>query len=278
MRGCGALIGALLALGAPLGCSETELNVPREAGDERMGLVDPDSGAPMPDAAMRLTPHAGFKLSAMQLGIIYLGDFDAGGAPPDDVDLKWLLGSAYWLLLDEYGVGNGALAGVARVPIETVIQPSDLDPNSLVDVLVLQDRIAQALHGSADAGTPATISIPGAQAYVLFLPDGINVALGHRGTYTYQTCIDANGYHGWDGVEAYTVLPPCPAGRSIYAASHELSEMATDPRPYDGWASDTDIPTNGGEVADLCADETLQEGMVVTKLWSDQANGCVPLN
>jgi hypothetical protein len=53
-------------------------------------------------------------------------------------------------------------------------------------------------------------------------------------------------------------------------------ELATDPQPYHGWASDIDIPVNGGEVADLCPQTTMQNGMLVTQLWSNQANGCIP--
>ena len=150
-------------------------------------------------------------------------------------------------------------------------------------MLLLQSRIATAISGDPDAGT-APISLPGAQAYLFFLPDGLNVALGHRGTYTYQTCVDTFGYHGFDGVEPYTVLPPCDDGRSLYTASHELAEMATDPQPYSGWASDLDIGINGGEVADLCANfpgslgpgRVMQEGLIVTLLWSNKQNGCVP--
>jgi hypothetical protein len=151
-----------------------------------------------------------------------------------------------------------------------------LDQNNLVDVLVLQARVAQSLHDDADAGTTSTIGIPSAQAYVFFLPDGVNVDLGQRGNYTYQTCIDAYGYHAYDGLEPYAVLPPCPEGRSSYAESHELAEMATDPHPYDGWASDVDIPANGGEVADLCTDQADAGGVTVTWLWSNQVNGCIP--
>jgi hypothetical protein len=212
----------------------------------------------------------------MQVGVIYVGDEDAGGAPVDDVTISWLLGSPYWLLLSEYGIGNGALVGSSRIATWSFFQSGDLDQNGLVDELLLQARVAQSLHDDSDAGTTSTIRIPGAQAYVFFLPDGINVNLGERGNYTYQTCIDADGYHAYDGVEPYVILPPCPDGRSSYAESHELAETATDPQPYNGWASDLDIPVNGGEVADLCAEEVDAGGVTVSRLWSDHAGGCIP--
>ena len=104
----------------------------------------------------------------------------------------------------------------------------------------------------------------------------LNVALGQRGSYTYQTCIDANGYHTFDGLEPYAVLPPCPIGRSLYALAHELTEMAMDPQPYRGWVSDVDIGKNGGEVADICTEHVMQEGVIVTRLWSNEDHACIP--
>jgi hypothetical protein len=257
-------------------CSSEPPQGTNDAGPDRMGIDNRDGAIPGPDASTRLAPHSGIKLPAIQLGIIYVGDVDAGGAPSDDPSISWLIGSPYWLLLSEYGIANGALVGVARVPQATFFHGGDVGSNGLVDVLVLEARIVQALHDDADASTTSTVSIPFAQAYLVYLPDGVNVALGHRGNYTYQTCIDANGYHGYDGFEPYTVLPPCPDGRTMYAAAHELMEMATDPQPYKGWASDSDIPMNGGEVADLCAQKVMQEGVIVTRLWSNQSGGCVP--
>ncbi len=271
-----AELGAVSALCMTIvfACSETP-TAPIDAGLDNIGILNPDGGVPPPDAGMRLLPHSSITLPQMQLAVVYVADVDAGGAPNDDPILKWLVGSPYWLLLEEYGVQNGSFAGSIRIPTSALIQPGDLDANGLIDVILLQQRIASAIHGDVDAGTSATIPLV-AQAYAIFLPEGVNVALGHRGSYTYQTCIDTNAFHGWDGVEAYAIFPPCDDGRTLFAISHELTEMATDPQPYDGWASDTDIPVNGGEVADLCEEKVMQEGVLVTRLWSNQANGCVP--
>jgi len=264
---------ALVALAA---CSSSDPpHESNDAGVDHLGSVDPDVRVPPPDASMRLMPHAGVTLPAMQVGIIYVGDVADGGAPSEDALLSFLLASQYWRLLGEYGIGAAAVVGSARIPTAALLQPGDLDENGLVTVLVLQQRIAEALNGDDDSGA-GVVSIPGAEAYVVLLPDGVNVALGQRGTYIYQTCIDETGYHGYDGFEPYMVLPPCPDGRSSYAAAHELTEMATDPHPFQGWASDSDIPVNGGEVADLCPQQIVEEGVIVTRLWSNQAGGCVP--
>jgi len=266
-----------------MACGESPVPI-TDAGSDNIVILNPDGNVPPKDAGPpRLEKHDGIILDKIQLGIVYVGDVDAGSAPNADVILKWLVGSPYWLNLSEYGVVNGAFAGSMHIPTSALVQPSDLDSMGLVDVLVLQTRILNALHGDPDGGTPA-VSLPGAEAYVFFLPDGLNVAVGHRGTYTYQTCVDTYGYHGFDGVEPYAVLPPCDDGRSLYTASHELTEMATDPQPYSGWASDLDIGINGGEVADLCANvpgtlgpgKVMQEGVIVTLLWSNKQGGCVP--
>jgi len=263
-------IAAVLALA----CSDAK-DPPSDAGDDRMGSTTPDGSTPQPDAGDRLLPHAGVTIPNIQLGILYVGDDDAG-APSQDTEINWLVGSPYWLWLDEYGIGNGAVIASTRVPMTTFFQNGDLDANGLVDLVVLQTRLFDALHGDGDAGTTATVSLPGANAYLVYLPDGVNVALGHKGSYTYQTCIDADGYHAYDGVEPYAVLPPCQVGRTLYAAAHELTEMATDPQPFVGWASDVDVAVNGGEVADLCAEQVFTYGVWLTRLWSNQSGGCVP--
>ncbi len=273
----GALVMTLLSASVTLTACGSDSIAPSDAGLDHMGSTNPDGKAPGADAAVRLLPHDNVVLSAMALGVVYIGAADAGGAPSEDTILNWLLGSPYWLYLDEYGIGNGSIAGSIRIPISSLLQPADIDVNGLVDALVLSARVAEAIHSGAADSSASAINIPGAQAYAIYLPDGVNVALGHRGSYTYQTCIDANGYHGYDGFEPYAILPPCDEGRSLYAAAHELAEVATDPQPYKGWASDTDIPMNGGEIADLCAAKVMQEGVIVTQLWSNQVNGCIPI-
>lgn len=257
-----------------LGCSDAAQD-PTDAGDDRTSIVTPDGAVGKPDGGRQLTAHDGTTLPAMKLGIVYVGDVDAGAAPSQDTDVTWLLGSPYWLLLDEYGIGNGTVLGSARVATDAFFQSGDVDGNGLVDMIALQARLVAALHGDGEGGV-GTVSIPGAEAYLLYLPDGINVALGHHGSYTFQTCIDSSGYHAYDGTEPYAVLPPCTLGRTLYAASHELTEMATDPKPYDGWASDDDISVNGGEVADLCAEQVFAYGVFLTRLWSNQGDGCMP--
>lgn len=258
-------------LGFACACG-AETDDPLDAGSGDVYLLrPPEGGTAKPDSGARLTPHDGYILPNMKLGVVYLGDVDAGGAPNDDVDIAWLLKSPYWDVLSEYGIGNGAVAGSLRVPTNVVLQPSDVSSSGLVEQFVLQLRVAAAL--GTDGGAPK-ISIPGAEAYAFFLPDGVNVALGHAGSYTYTTCIDAWGYHTHDGVEPYAVFPPCPKGRSLYAISHELTEMATDPQPFLGWATDPDTPS--GEVADLCETEVMLMGVVLTRLWSNVAAACIP--
>jgi hypothetical protein len=261
-----------------LGCSTVlDQPPPADAGDDRVGMTTPDSASPAPDAGPRLLPHDGTIVPTLALGIVYVGDVDAGGPPNNGTDLQWLLGSPYWLWLDEYGIQSGTIAGTVRIATSALIQPSDVDTSTgLIGIGVLQIRIEQALQGNPDAGTTPAITIPGANGWIFYLPDGINVALGQRGTYTYQTCIDTSGYHAWDGFEPYAVMPPCDEGRSLYAASHELAELVTDPQPYHGWVSDIDIAKTGGEVADLCAQPVTQEDEVVTQLWSNESNRCVP--
>lgn len=267
MRALTFVAGGHLLIAAA--CTSVEVT-PVDAGDDHIFVLNPDVSAPPIEAGPpRMEPHDGVTLPAVRLGVVYVGELDAGGAPGVDPMLSWVLGSPYWAMLEEYGIHAGTVAGSVRVPTSAIVQSGDVDANGLIDVMALQARIAQSLHGGA-------VTIANAEAYLFFLPDGLDVALGHTGTYTFRTCVDAYGYHGWDALEPYIVLPPCPEGRSMYATSHELIEMVTDPQPYDGWASDGDIGKNGGEVADVCEEKVMQEGVVVSRFWSNAAARCVP--
>src|SRR5580765_7752357 len=159
MRWVVALCMSLLA------CGEAPPDPVDDAGNDNVVIMNPDGSVPPKDAGPpRMQKHDGIVLKSMQLGIVYIGDSDAGAAPNEDIILKWLLVSPYWLNLEEYGITNGNLVGTAHIPVSTLVGPNDLDALGLVDVLLLQSRIATAINGDPDAGTPATVSFPGAQA------------------------------------------------------------------------------------------------------------------
>jgi hypothetical protein len=182
------------------------------------------------------------------------------------------------------------------LPAATVI-PAGLVKGGLITAEDLEGVVWRALHGGGgwgsgdDAGADGDASdasldgdgavtslIPMADAYLFFLPSGVNVDLGERGGHVFQTCVDAGGYHSYDGVEPYAVIPPCSFGRSPLAVSHELAEMATDPIPNSGWYSDKDVENAGGEIADICnqAVPGAVEGWSVTQLWSNADGDCEP--
>ena len=129
---------------------------------------------------------------------------------------------------------------------------------------------------ASEAGVGPTIGP--ADGYVLLLPNGVNVALGTSASHTFQTCIDAGGYHGHDGFEPYAVIPPCREGRSALAISHEIAEMVTETMPTHGWYSDDDVKNAGGEIADVCNQPVSQgiDGWFVTQLWSNSDGRCMP--
>jgi hypothetical protein len=142
------------------------------------------------------------------------------------------------------------------------------------------DPDATPAEAGADASAPWLPSpVPPGDAYLFFLPAGVNVDLGERGGHVFQTCIDAGGYHAFDGEEPYAIIPPCSLGRSPLAVSHELAEMATDPFPGGGWFSDKDVTNAGGEIGDLCNQVAVHgtDGWDVTQLWSNADGDCEPL-
>jgi hypothetical protein len=236
----------------------------------------------------RLQPHGSKVMPEMRLQIVYLTDQAGNGAPSFDAFVGWLLGSGYWQILQQYGVGPGSLVGSIKMSGASVI-PASLVRNGLITTEDLDVAIHDAIHPptSSDAGAndaadggdaSATPLIPLSDTYLFFLPDGINVSFGERGGHVFQTCIDAGGYHAYDGVEPYAVIPPCTFGHSPLAVSHELAEMATDPYPGIGWFSDKEVDNSGGEIADLCNQVVPGgvEGWPVTQLWSNADGDCEP--
>jgi hypothetical protein len=269
----------------------TTFTAPRDAAPATAAPAD----AKTPWA--RLEPHQHKVLAKMRLTVVYIGDESAGGAQSFDAFVDWLLTSDYWAIMKQYGVGPGARVASARIPRSSVL-PDGAVTKGLITAEDLELAIHAALHpevpdagvdASGDAGSgagdgggveagPPPPSIPSGDAYIVFLPVGVNVNLGQRGDHVFQTCIDAGGYHAFDGDEPYAVIPPCTLGRSALAVSHELAEMATDPLPNQGWFSSKDVENAGGEIGDLCNQAVPggADGWDVTQLWSNADGDCEP--
>ena len=149
--------------------------------------------------------------------------------------------------------------------------------NNIVPSGVLDARIQQVIHappsdaGASDGGS-ATSPHPSRRLTRTssFYLDKIQVDLGFGS----QTCVEADGYHSYDGEEPYAVIPDC--GRNRLAISHEMAEMCTDPQPGNGWYSDQDISNAGGEVGDLCNYPIIVDGQSATALWSNKDGDCEP--
>ncbi len=243
------------------------------------GLRSGDAGKPDPLRLHhdRVRLHGGKVLPAMRVQIVYVGNGNEGGAPSRDEVVRFTLtsGSQYWGLLEQYGVGAGSLAGSVRISKAALI-PSSLDtgaPEVILPIADLEARIRTLLNPAK-----GTSIVPKAEGYLFFLPNGINVALGSRGSKVFTSCIDVGAYHRFDGIEPYSVFPPCELGRSARAISHELAEMATDPVVGKGWFSDGDQEMGIGEIADLC-NVTVHPpigGHALTQLWSNADGRCMP--
>jgi hypothetical protein len=248
------------------------------APQETYGVIVPDPGSDdgnKPTQDDRLTMHDGIVLAQRHLRLVYVGTPGVDQAPPVEDFAKWLLTSDYWGTLDQYGVGKGVLIDSVSISTDDFAPESLREPGK--DLIAIQDLDAR-FHAlvNGDGTTPRYPGLAGADGYAIFLPNGLNVSLGHRNDYELTTCTDAFGYHAHDGVEAYAVLPPCEKGRNTQAISHELAEMAADPILASGWMSDGDAAKNGGEVADLCDHPAVVEGWTVTQLWSNADGECVP--
>jgi hypothetical protein len=263
-------------------CSSSEPAAPSDAGLDAPFAVPDSSGAAHLDAGEladttpgpRVTKHAGDILPAMRLFAIYVTVPSADGgtseAPNEDAAMTWLLSSAgYWGRLAEYGVHDGTLLGSTAVPLGAIVPPNKVS-SGIIGQKDFADGVAHFLHPSP--GVDAGVNVPAADAYAFFLPDNVNIVLpANQGT----TCITVAAYHDDDGIEPFALFPPCGAGRSVKALSHELAETATDPFGR-GWYSDADYANGGGEIGDICDQPVAVEGHVVASFWSDAAGGCVP--
>jgi hypothetical protein len=230
----------------------------------------------------RMEQHSGIVLPAPSIIAIYIGDTGITAYGSFDTFLTWLLGSTdYWSILSQYGVGYGSFQGSVQVDSATFFTPGMVN-ESIVDSSVLDARVKAVIHqppsdagvsdasdDSGDAAAPLP-AIPNADAYIFFLPDGVNVNLEGEG----QTCVGIGGYHSYDGNEPYAIIPSC--GRSGLVVSHEMAEMCTDPVPGLGWFSDADQSNAGGEVGDLCNFTVSVDGNYATALWSNKDGQCEP--
>lgn len=176
--------------------------------------------------------------------------------------------SAYWAALNEYGVGPLA----SNTPI--TLTSADAAPASITD-----GDIKAWLTARFDGTHPEFGSAPDPNVvYTLFYPPTTTIYLtsgpvGDGGTgFSSKSCSSFGGYHDDVIINgqmiAYAVLPECPSFGSLTqqdavtaAASHELSEAATDPYPTDATAyGQVDLDhigweffLGGGEVGDMCA-------------------------
>ncbi len=260
--------GAALAMCCACGGDVIAVAPIEDAGPDTLYVSHQDSGYRADAGGDRVTAHEGVIVVAPRVLVLYAGKPGVDAAMPQDGFIDWMLGSSYWGLIAQYGVGSGKRVASVQVPRDQLVPAVDQDAQGLVWMDALDKRVRAWVDSNG---------ILGANALIVFLPDTVNVKLSTRGNYTYQTCIDAFGYHAYDGREPYAIMPACPKGRETGSIAHELTELATDPQSNRGWFSNGDLPKGGGEVSDLCqAQQTSSQGWMVAKLWSNADIRCMP--
>ena len=206
----------------------------------------------------RMTSHGGIVIASPKIRVLYVGL-----TKNSDALVSWIVSSSkYWPILAQYGVGPGEYLGSTTIDQDAFFQPNDIQ-GGYVGVSTLGWRIHQAI-----TALPPDEAGGVANAWVVFLPGGVNVDLGEG-----KTCQWALGYHWTNGAEPYSVIPNC--GSSGWTVSHEIAEMVTDPTGG-GWYSNDDFQNAGGEIGDLCNFPVTVEGNVVSALWSNADGDCEP--
>ncbi len=240
--------------------------------DSELRTYRPEGGVEEDASGPKFTYHGGRVLEATRVAFVYVDDESAGGAPSFDAFADQLFVSSQWASLQEYGVKSGVRTTSVRVAKADLLPATAIDAQGLIDQPVFAEAVKSYLHPSSGP------RFPDANGVVVFLPAGVNVILGQRGSYKWKTCWDADAFHSTDGVaDPYIVIPPCPNGRRTVALSHELGEMATDPEVYTAWYADAEQFRSGGEVSDLCDKENaVAFGFEIARYWSETKRRCVP--
>jgi hypothetical protein len=211
-----------------------------------------------------LYDYRGRILPAPKLLLIWRGARDdfAGAIPLYERFLAGVNGSPWLSVLDQYMRGERASVSVAGEIMGAAAAPGETDPESALCALLASRRL------TPDATTVYTLLSPAAaQAFdhhSSVVCEGVRVptiavSLRRDAPHPSGACTEALS----------------PAERMLWAFSHELAEVITDPEPSSGW---TDV--YGQEVADDCARATCQSlatgTFSLSSLLSNSAGGCAP--
>lgn len=275
------LVGALmLACGGSVSDNSNPNPTPTDDGGTDAGDTP---AAPFPAVTPdlpRVIDQGGPVLATPSVTPVY---FPGVSYPDQATDFMKKIGaSKYWAVLSEYGVGP-----IAEAPPVTLtnaqIVPADIGA-------ITDDQIQAWLIARFDGTHPEFGTVPDPNSiYTLFYPAQTSIDLAGS-----KSCQSFGGYHAnvkiGGKLIAYAVIPECKAfgnasGLDVMTevVSHELSEAATDPFPYDdpkyGQTDQNHIAwelfLGGGEVGDLCAQfsnatyKADDIGYVVQKNWSN---------
>jgi hypothetical protein len=194
-----------------------------------------------------------------------------------------LADSAYMDMLNEYGVGRGSLLDSV---LTNAASPRSIDDTQIQSIVI---------H---DVGSGVLQFPDSNRVYFVFTAPGNEVTFTDSQGTLNTSGNEANVPH-FDGYHSavsgtlrtpplYYAVIPYPGGvntlesgfsafQQITAtASHELAEAATDPDTISGWIDDSQIQTNGGEIADLANGQT---GTVlsydVAYIWSNALGSAI---
>jgi hypothetical protein len=194
-----------------------------------------------------------------------------------------LTDSAYMDMLNEYNVGRGSFVDAV---VDSSASARTIDDTQLQSIV---------LH---DVGSGLLAPPDGNRLYFVFTPPGTEVTFTDSQGTLNTSGTEANdphfiGYHSAISATLrtpalYYAVVPYPGGINILetglsvfqqmtlSSSHELAESATDPDTVTGWIDDSQIQTDGGEIADLAngLDGTVL-GYDVAYVWSNAENEAI---
>lgn len=249
----------ILAISLLVGAASTSSSSAANAG----AGVGPRSG--VVDQHHRFVDHHGLVLRAAQVYLIYWGNaWTQPGAVAPTADqvtgaVRTMLASSYLTDLAQYrGIGPVQVRG------SRVVASSE-PPAGFSD-----GKVDRFVRHQISAGTIPAPDAEDQTLYGVVMPPGVKA-----GDADWSGEHNTHGRHG-HGIHYAWFMNPGTIEGITAIISHEIVEAATDPEGSGFLGVDGTCSQDGWcEIADICGDTGVVDGVMVESYWSDAAGKCV---
>lgn len=229
--------------------------------------ASPTAGAVPAPATTRFVDNGGPILHRAQVYLLYWGRAWAAATgtsspTPDQISAEfgWVVNGPYLSGLAEYrGIRPPVLRG------STVVTTSG--PHRSFD----DDDVSDFLDAQLDAGVVPGPDLNNQTLYIVVIPVGASARDGSHfdGEHNYYTRHGRRIHYAWAADSG-------SLARATRIMSHELVESVTDPEGSAvGGVSRACAQSGWCEIADVCSDTSVVDGVAVSPYWSEKARACI---